>query len=402
MEPTKPSLETPSPHKESDNVVPKFIISDNFQRDRNGFQSDEPRTSCALDNFKKLVMHVASACTKTNNKPFSSTQTSLVEQHLDELFPCLSTPDHPPYAAMIQEAIEQLNEKEGSGKELISTFIKKNSKDLPWDHDGMLEHHLNLLCKKGDVVQTKDGNYVVSNGANERNDGPSCSVVSAPDTGLSVGNSQIVALDRHTEATTENPGRKHIRKCKQGANAEEIRPIQTPITGRGSGKQRGMIRKNLIFEETNPISEDLAANNETTGKFHQVQEVVESNLQDIPLEVQIATCGQNLHDKVSKRGRGRPPKTEKKDQLKPPGKNDASKKKSRLQDPNEEGKEIKNKRVRKPTPVPGRKRGRPPKNDTARQLQIIQEQLKTMQLENISGQTVEEEKDSRNIGVRGN
>ncbi|GAA0176062.1 hypothetical protein LIER_42018 [Lithospermum erythrorhizon] len=548
---------------------------------------------------------------------------------------------------MIQEAIEQLNEEEGSSKEVISTSIKNNYNDLPWNHDGMLEHHLNLLWKNGDLVKTKDGHYLVSDGANEKITCASCSLASTADTSLNVGtaynsysnassssssgsdckskarirkrngklgksvernekfarrtkssirrlgrpskkddfliSSEVTAttkhglmlqeeekdalngvaseqyritvqpgngapdtddehenqkkefrfasmpsgrkrcgkrklngerkktakmetrvlgkgrgrplkkvvlevsgeenclmtedkvgvakhgtkslndqnvdiievkevilgeskvtkpdeaekcnnegdislsydehkteevvkqqnivsdgihdelvekqndhvdyanevtgkqnklldllqesasgeflldqedkeeeditlievLARHTKATTKNPGRKNIRKCKQGANAKEITLIQSPIAGRASGKQRGRIRKNLAFEETK-VSEEMAANSSTTGKVHQIQEVVESNLQDIPSKVQIATRGQNSPYEGRMMARKR-------------------KVNCRI-----EMKKVKKKR--KSTSTPGPKRGSPPKNETSTQLQMIPEQLKTMEL----------------------
>ncbi|GAA0144303.1 hypothetical protein LIER_42799 [Lithospermum erythrorhizon] len=100
METTKRTLETPPPQQQPEEAFQEQP----HQESVHAFQNDveKPITSSsssyALDNFKKLLMNVASACAKTN--PLSSTQTSLLQHHLDHLLPRFSTPDHPPYAAV--------------------------------------------------------------------------------------------------------------------------------------------------------------------------------------------------------------------------------------------------------------------------------------------------------------
>ncbi|GAV65130.1 Linker_histone domain-containing protein [Cephalotus follicularis] len=69
------------------------------------------------------------------------------------------TPDHPTYAAMIERAILELNEEEGSSEGHISQFVKENYQDLPPAHSIFLSHHLDALVKKGDIVSTHTNCY---------------------------------------------------------------------------------------------------------------------------------------------------------------------------------------------------------------------------------------------------
>lgn len=52
---------------------------------------------------------------------------------------------------MIQTAIMELNEENGSNEESISEFIKVHYEGLPWAHGVYLSHHLNELCKNGEL-----------------------------------------------------------------------------------------------------------------------------------------------------------------------------------------------------------------------------------------------------------
>lgn len=55
----------------------------------------------------------------------------------------------------------ELNEVEGSSEEVISRFMEKENKDLPWAHVTLLKHHLRKLCWEGEIMSTNDGKYTL-------------------------------------------------------------------------------------------------------------------------------------------------------------------------------------------------------------------------------------------------
>lgn len=104
-----------------------------------------------MEKLKETVLKLANS---DPNNPLSPSQISFIEQKLLLVFPVLHTPSHPTYAAMIQNAIEGLNEENGSNEESISEYIKANYDDLPWAHSTYLSHHLSKLCENGEIVCT--------------------------------------------------------------------------------------------------------------------------------------------------------------------------------------------------------------------------------------------------------
>ncbi|KAK9935277.1 hypothetical protein M0R45_022387 [Rubus argutus] len=107
------------------------------------------------------------------SKPINAADhmNSGVERFLQELIPNVYTPTHPPYASMIQRAIEELNEEEGGVSEVaISKFIKREYEGLPWAHEGLLRLHLKKQCEIGVLVSLDGGRYnlnVVKDGGDE-------------------------------------------------------------------------------------------------------------------------------------------------------------------------------------------------------------------------------------------
>lgn len=91
----------------------------------------------------------------------------LIQDHLTNFISGFHTPDHPPYAAMIHRAIEELNEKRGSSEESISEYIKKQHTDLPLAHNSLLKYHLGKLCDCGEIVVTGKHLYLLP-GTNPR------------------------------------------------------------------------------------------------------------------------------------------------------------------------------------------------------------------------------------------
>ncbi|KAK4755906.1 hypothetical protein SAY87_009663 [Trapa incisa] len=79
-----------------------------------------------------------------------------IEPQLKKLYMTHPTPDHPPYALMIRQAIEELNEVGGSNEEAISKMIKLKYQSLPWGHTSLLKHHLKKLARLGEIVLSRD------------------------------------------------------------------------------------------------------------------------------------------------------------------------------------------------------------------------------------------------------
>ncbi|KAH0681737.1 hypothetical protein KY289_019489 [Solanum tuberosum] len=96
------------------------------------------------------------------NAPLSETQNSILQQHLDRYMSDLqTTPDHPPYAWMIEKVLQELDEEGGSNEDSISEFIMKNNDSLPRAHTTMLKHHLEKMCERGEIVMIDGGRFLL-------------------------------------------------------------------------------------------------------------------------------------------------------------------------------------------------------------------------------------------------
>ncbi|KAL5801906.1 hypothetical protein ACOSQ3_033538 [Xanthoceras sorbifolium] len=85
------------------------------------------------------------------------------EKEIEQRFCKLThTPDHPPYASMIQKAISELNEQGGSSEEAIIKFIEAEYDDLPIAHASYVNHHLQKLITKGEIVCNSANCYILS------------------------------------------------------------------------------------------------------------------------------------------------------------------------------------------------------------------------------------------------
>ncbi|KAK3019892.1 hypothetical protein RJ639_002941 [Escallonia herrerae] len=113
----------------------------------------------ARNKFTDVVAQIA------NPNNLTAAQKGLLQQHLNQFFSEYRTPSHPPYAAMIQRAIAELNEEGGSSEDSILDYIGKKYADLPWAHLTMLKHHLAKLCDSGEIFLTPKQGYLVA-GAN--------------------------------------------------------------------------------------------------------------------------------------------------------------------------------------------------------------------------------------------
>ncbi|CAK9134270.1 unnamed protein product [Ilex paraguariensis] len=64
----------------------------------------------------------------------------------------------PQYPELIMEAIEALNDKNGSNKSSISKHIEDTCENLPAAHSTLLSHHLNKMKASGQLILIKN-NY---------------------------------------------------------------------------------------------------------------------------------------------------------------------------------------------------------------------------------------------------
>lgn len=62
---------------------------------------------------------------------------------------------------MIQKAVKELNERNGSTEEAISEFIKNEFQDLPWAHTRILGLHLGKLCQAKELLRAESGRYML-------------------------------------------------------------------------------------------------------------------------------------------------------------------------------------------------------------------------------------------------
>ncbi|KAL3510591.1 hypothetical protein ACH5RR_029992 [Cinchona calisaya] len=120
------------------------------------------KKSANMEKLKETVMKLLKIEPNTHLSEESHDKSHLVEERLSQFLSLLHSPDHPPYAWMIERALQELNEKGGSSEESISQFIKKEYSDLPWAHYTMLKHHLVQLCESGEVVLTCDKRYLLA------------------------------------------------------------------------------------------------------------------------------------------------------------------------------------------------------------------------------------------------
>ncbi|KAL6539056.1 hypothetical protein OROMI_025382 [Orobanche minor] len=115
----------------------------------------------SLENIKSLLIKCATASAPAK-KSLTPLHKAFIEKRIQEIFPDIHTPDHPPYAWMIENAIRQLNREGGSSEEAISKFLLEEYKDLPFAHAALLNHHLRKLSESDDLVRNHKGCYSIS------------------------------------------------------------------------------------------------------------------------------------------------------------------------------------------------------------------------------------------------
>ncbi|PIN25980.1 hypothetical protein CDL12_01259 [Handroanthus impetiginosus] len=120
---------------------------------------DQKIITKAMEKFQEFVFKIAET---HRNAPLALEAKKKLQSRLNQFFSQYKTPDHPPYSAMIERALRELNEKGGSSEESISQFLKKEYSDLPWAHLTLLKHHLGRLCESGDIVVTLGKRYMLA------------------------------------------------------------------------------------------------------------------------------------------------------------------------------------------------------------------------------------------------
>ncbi|PIN25978.1 hypothetical protein CDL12_01257 [Handroanthus impetiginosus] len=213
----------------------------------------------AQENFRSLLMKCAIASTPT--KSLTPPQKAFIEKSIQEFFPTVHTPDHPPYAWMIENAIKQLNEEGGSNEESISKFILEEHKDLPWAHAAFLKHHLRKLSESGNLVESHDGCYLIGKAifalnctskptpslshtpSPTRSLSPSLSYSSSPTYASSSTSSSSQSFNFKRKGRKRKTRRNYMRKKSQRRKQNERGIIIHPkYAGQGRGRGRGQGR----------------------------------------------------------------------------------------------------------------------------------------------------------------
>ncbi|PKA53368.1 Histone H1 [Apostasia shenzhenica] len=76
--------------------------------------------------------------------------------------PLRRTPDHPPYATMIGEAIRKLRDAGGSTEPAISEYIISHFDGLPWAHDRLYPYLLRKLVAMGEFAEPTPGRFLLA------------------------------------------------------------------------------------------------------------------------------------------------------------------------------------------------------------------------------------------------
>ncbi|KAJ8562959.1 hypothetical protein K7X08_031411 [Anisodus acutangulus] len=113
-------------------------------------QQKQKNQEKAMDKMREAILKMANS---EPNVPLSATQNSLLQERITHFLSCLhTTPDHPPYTWMIEQALQELDEEGGSSEDSISKFIRKKYDSLPWAHTTLLKHHLQQMSEKGEIL----------------------------------------------------------------------------------------------------------------------------------------------------------------------------------------------------------------------------------------------------------
>ncbi|KAL0372709.1 UNVERIFIED_CONTAM: hypothetical protein Scaly_0952500 [Sesamum calycinum] len=113
----------------------------------------------AMEKFREVVFKLAET---DPNAALTPAARTLLQDRFNQFASQYKTPDHPPYSAMIERALRELNDKRGSSEDSISRFLEKAYNNLPWADSAFLKHHLQKLYESGDIVVTRDERYMLA------------------------------------------------------------------------------------------------------------------------------------------------------------------------------------------------------------------------------------------------
>ncbi|CDP00776.1 unnamed protein product [Coffea canephora] len=203
--------------------------------------------------MEKLKGAVMKLLNNQANTPLSETHKARVEERLTQFLSPLHSPEHPPYAWMIERALQELNERGGSTEESISKFIRKEYDDLPWAHHTMLKHHLVQLCESGCIVLTQDKRYLLASGNSDlkvkRKSRRKWMKRKRGWDWEKKRSKRKLAIDPHLEQRLEKPryrGRGRPPKRKRGASSAKKSDLEQRKTTKYLG--RGRPRKTDLLE----------------------------------------------------------------------------------------------------------------------------------------------------------
>ncbi|KAG8382773.1 hypothetical protein BUALT_Bualt05G0112200 [Buddleja alternifolia] len=112
-----------------------------------------------MEKFQQVIIRFAET---QPNAPLTPSRKTLLRDRLNQMVSQYKTPDHPPYSAMIERALGELNDKKGSSEDSISEFLENEYNNLPWAHSTFLKHHLANLCESGDIIVTRGQRYMLA------------------------------------------------------------------------------------------------------------------------------------------------------------------------------------------------------------------------------------------------
>ncbi|KAK4423457.1 hypothetical protein Salat_1928500 [Sesamum alatum] len=113
----------------------------------------------AMEKFREVVFKLAET---QPNAALTPAARTLLQDRFNQFASLYKTPDHPPYSAMIERALRELNDRRGSSEDSISRFLEKAYDNLPWADSAFLKHHLEKLYESGDIVVTRDKRYMLA------------------------------------------------------------------------------------------------------------------------------------------------------------------------------------------------------------------------------------------------
>ncbi|CAI9095978.1 OLC1v1032029C1 [Oldenlandia corymbosa var. corymbosa] len=154
--------------KDPSSPYPHKILPPHKKKKKKKPEAVRPTTRNLFSPMKKFTAVVMEVFTAASGGSLPESRRALLQDRVSHFVSRLHSPDHPPYAWMIERALRELNERQGSSEDSISNFIKNEYHDLPWSHLTMLKYHLARLCQSGELVLTSGQRYLLAAAISER------------------------------------------------------------------------------------------------------------------------------------------------------------------------------------------------------------------------------------------